>query len=133
MKLMTLSTIALSFCLAGGVSVFAQAGATPEPQPQTQLRHRHHSPEHETRRLTRELNLSPEQAARIEPILAARHQQMRDLRERGSATREQRRAISRSTRGQIDSVLSDQQRQQLHTLRAEHHHGAHRRSAAPAV
>ena len=126
----TLPSIILSMALLGGATAFAQAGPAPGPPPPPAVRaHHHHSPEHETRKLSRELNLTPDQAARIEPILAARQQSMRALRESGNTDRSQRRQIARSTHGQINAVLSETQRRQLHALRAAHHE---RRHQAPA-
>ena len=127
-----------------GSAALAQQQDTTAPQQQSPAQvgehRRHHSPEQETRRLTRQLNLSPEQAAQVEPILAARQDQMRALRTNTSTdpqTRHQQaRAIAQDTRQKLNAVLTAEQREQLDQTRAirhGHRQGGSQTEAAPGL
>src|SRR5919106_490149 len=83
-------------------------------------------------RLTRELDLTPEQVAKISPILdraAAQLQQMR--RDTGQRVRE----ILNETHRQIAPTLTDEQRQKLQRMKERHrrrHWHRHRGPPEPA-
>ena len=89
-----------------------------EPDPQKQAKH-----------LGKKLNLSQDQVAQIEPILAARHEQMEQLHADTSLSQPDRRAkakgIMEDTKTKIEAVLNDQQKQQFEQMLAQrrsHHH-----------
>ncbi len=65
-------------------------------------------------RLTRELDLTEEQRARIDSIV--RHQAVQ-LREINEESRPRVRAVVRETREQIDSVLTTEQRERMREMR----------------
>ena len=123
----TILPAALALVLAGSVA-FAQQ-TTPAPAPDAQQpaaaphHHRHPSPERETARLTKQLNLTADQAAKIEPILADRDQKMKDLWSNTALApqdkHQQMHAIHESTKQQLDAVLTPDQVQQLKAM----HHG----------
>lgn len=80
------------------------AGARAEKDPQRQIRH-----------LSRLLDLSPQQAAALAPVIAQRQQQLSRLRQDTSldnrVRRDRLRSIQRDTDAQIQSVLTDSQKQ----------------------
>jgi protein CpxP len=115
MKRLFLSTslaLALSSTLA-----FAQQTTTPAPAAK---RHAH-NPQRETARLTKKLNLTADQSAKLEPILAARDQKIAALTNDTSispeAMKQQMRTIRQQTRQQLATVLTPDQMQQLHSMR----------------
>jgi protein CpxP len=112
-----LALIVLSSSLA-----FAQAPQAPGADaPQ---HHRHGpNPHRETAMLTKKLNLTPDQAARLEPVLADRDQKIRALRENAALTPDDRksqvRAIHKDTKQQMESILTPDQLSQMKAMR--HH------------
>jgi Spy/CpxP family protein refolding chaperone len=114
---------ALVFALAG-TAAFAQQPDTNQPPPPMH-HHRKPSPEQETRHLTKALNLTPDQAARLEPILANRDQQMQAIHANGQLTqqdaRQQMKALHQSTEQQLAGVLTPDQLQQMKSM----HHDPH--------
>ena len=123
----TILPAALALVLAGSVAFAQQTPTTPAPDAQQPAdaphHHRHPSPERETARLTKQLNLTSDQAAKIEPILADRDQKMKDLWSNTALApqdkHQQMRAIHESTKQQLDAVLTPDQVQQLKAM----HHG----------
>ena len=123
----TILPAALALVLAGSVAFAQQTQTTPAPDAQqpaaTPHHHRHPSPERETARLTKKLNLTTDQAAKIEPILADRDQKMKDLWSNTALApqdkHQQMRAIHENTQQQLDAVLTPDQVQQLKAM----HHG----------
>jgi len=121
----TLWTAALALSLAG-TAAFAQAVPTTPQQDQPQRHEQRHAPNpHKAAlRISRELNLPPDQAAKLEPILAERQQKVMALRADTSLTEEQRRkqmhTIQAATRLQMANVLSPDQMKQLKTMRHKH-------------
>jgi len=123
----TILPAALALVLAGSVVFAQQTPAPPAPDAQQPTaaphHHRHPSPERETAHLTKQLNLTSDQAAKIEPILADRDQKMKDLWSNTALApqdkHQQMRAIHQSTQQQLDAVLTPDQVQQLKAM----HHG----------
>jgi protein CpxP len=128
------AALTLSLALFGG-SAFAQQPQQPQPPQQDQqqapdgqppFHHRHHqpNPERETARLTQQLNLSPEQATKLLPILADRDQKMAALWSNQQFAPQdkhhQMRAIEHSTRQQLEAVLTPEQLQQMRAMRHGH-------------
>jgi protein CpxP len=132
------SVMIIALAAAGSVAAFAQAPQTapqtPDQPQQTRPQHRqfeHHgpNPEFETRMLTRRLNLTPEQAAQVEPILAASHESMKALKPAdGSrpdfkAMHEQRTAIATETKQKLDAVLTPEQQEKFARMHEHMGHG----------
>jgi Spy/CpxP family protein refolding chaperone len=72
-----------------------------------------------------ELDLSPEQRARVEEILRRQQERVQEITRE---TRPQIRALARETRAAVDSVLTGEQRERMQELRARRdrmHKGAH--------
>jgi protein CpxP len=131
MRILKSTGMVLALALAGSVSVYAQATQTPDSS-QTQGEHRqwhHHqpNPQMETRMLTKRLNLTADQAAQVEPILASQQESMKALMPTDGtkpdfqALHAQRKAIMEQTQQKLATVLTPEQQQQL----ANMHHGPH--------
>jgi Spy/CpxP family protein refolding chaperone len=80
-------------------------------------------PQKQTARLSRKLQLTPDQAAKIEPILANRLQQMQQLRGDTSSSKrdvhQKMRALKQDTDSQIQAILTDSQRQQYQQMQQQ--------------
>ena len=130
---------ALALVLAGSAAFAQQTQTTPAPDAQQPAaaphHHRHPSPERETARLTKQLNLTSDQAAKIEPILADRDQKMKDLWSNTELApqdkHQQMRAIHQSTQQQLDAVLTPDQVQQLKAMHHGHRGNGQEQPATP--
>ena len=121
------TSLALSLSLGG----FAQQ-TTPAPDTQGAPvtggeGHRHApNPHQQAMHLSRQLNLTPDQTAKIEPILASRDQQMQALRQNTQLTEgdrhQQMRAINEQSEQGMSGILTPDQMTQLKAMR----HGGHR-------
>jgi periplasmic protein CpxP/Spy len=119
MKRLFLST-SLALALSSSL-VFAQEPAAPTPA----TKHHHaHNPQRETARLTKKLNLSADQSAKLEPILADRDQKIAALTSDSTISpmimKKQMHAIRHQTREQLATVLTPDQLQQMKALRHSH-------------
>ncbi|MGI4828764.1 MAG: hypothetical protein ACRYFU_11320 [Janthinobacterium lividum] len=116
----------LALTLSFGTA-FAQQ--TTDPQSQAEAGYHHHAPnpQRQAAMLTRRLNLTPEQTAKVEPILATRDQQMQALWQNQQLSEQDRHqqmhAIQQQTLQQMSGVLSPDQLTQLKSM---HHHHEHR-------
>jgi len=91
----------------------------------------HHAPnpEHQARRMAKKLGLTPDQQAKLEPILAERVQQMQSVRADAALTEQDRHAkmksIHQDSESRIQAILTDTQKQQYEQMkqerRARHH------------
>jgi protein CpxP len=122
MKRLLLST-SLALALSGTL-VFAQQAAPPAPAPTAPAaKHHAHNPQRETARLTKKLNLTSDQSAKLEPILADRDQKIAALKSDTTISpmiaQKQMHAIHQQTRQQLATVLTPDQLQQMKSL----HHG----------
>jgi periplasmic protein CpxP/Spy len=122
MNRLLLST-SLALALSSTV-VFAQQETAPPPP----AKHHHaHNPQRETARLTKKLNLTADQSAKVEPILADRDQKLAALNNDTTISpmiaKKQMHAIHQQTRQQLATVLTPDQLQQMRALR-RHGHGA---------
>lgn len=127
MKRLLLST-ALTLALTGSVA-FAQQPAAPQDAPPANApMHQHHfhhaNPQRQADRLSKRLNLSADQTAKLAPIFADRQQKFHALMQDQSLTPDQRheqmRAIHQSTEQQLASVLTPDQLQQMKAMRHNH-------------
>jgi Spy/CpxP family protein refolding chaperone len=99
--------------------------ATPTPQsaPQGGANRRQPNPGNQSKMLARALNLTSDQQAQIEPILADRDQRIEALRSNTSlapkARRQQLQAIQQNSKSRIEALLNDTQKQQFEQLLAD--------------
>ena len=130
-------TFALGTALCLGLSTgaaLAQDATTPATTPQDtpsgQEMHHGHGPmttEQQLAHMTKALNLTADQQTQIKPLLDARRQQMMQMHEDKSLTREDRmtkfKALDDDTHAKISAVLNDQQKakfEKMQERRDEH-------------
>jgi periplasmic protein CpxP/Spy len=127
---------------AGAVLASAQAAATDQSSNQAQgtqgRGRRGMNPDRQVQALTKKLNLTADQAAKITPILQDRAQQMQALRADTTVAPADRRAksqgIMNDSNTKIEAVLNDQQKQQYQQmLAARQERRGSRRPAAGAT
>jgi periplasmic protein CpxP/Spy len=129
MKRLLLST-ALTLALSGTAAFAQQSQSTlPEnntPNANAPYHHKHHghpSPQQQADFLSKKLNLSADQTAKLTPIFADRDQKFQTLMQDQSLSQDQRhaqmKAIHQSTEQQLATVLTPDQLQQLKSM----HHG----------
>ena len=123
----------LALSLSFGAA-FAQqsAPATPDATTPSQTMpgggYHHHAPnpQKQAEHLSKELNLTPDQTAKIEPILAARDQQTQALWQNQQLTpqdrHQQMRSIDEQSEQQMSGILTPDQMAQLKAM----HHRGHR-------
>ena len=127
MKRLLLSS-ALTLALMGTAAFAQQAQPTlPEnssPNANAPYHHRGHhapNPQKQAEMISKKLNLSADQTAKLTPILADRQQKTQALFQDQSLTQDQRRAqmkaIRENTQQQLATVLNPDQMQQLKTMR----------------
>ena len=128
---------ALAFVLSGSLALAQQDQPAQQTQPAPQgqsapqgdasqqpaaptHRHRKANPNREAKKLSKTLNLTPDQTTKLEPILADRDQKMAALQENTSLSpddrRTQMRAIHDSSEQQLATVLTPDQVQQMHSM-----------------
>jgi len=109
-----------TFLLVAGVAVMILLGikmlaAAPLPQYGGRRMHRPMTPADHLARMTKQLKLTDEQQAKIKPILEQQHQQMMELRQDTSMSRENRFAKFREVRQEslkkIKPILTPEQQQ----------------------
>jgi Spy/CpxP family protein refolding chaperone len=117
------TTLALVF--SGALALAQQPDAATAP---TSAKTHHHArnPQREAARLSKKLNLSSDQTAKLEPILADRDQKIAALKSDSTITpmiaQKQMHAIHQQTWQQLATILTPDQIQQL---KSRHHgHGA---------
>jgi Spy/CpxP family protein refolding chaperone len=113
MNRLLLST-SLALALSGSLAFAQQQDAAPA----TTAKHHHaHNPQREAAKLSKKLNLSPDQTAKLEPILADRDSKIATLTNDKTISpvvmKQQMRAIHQQTRQQLAAVLTPDQLQQL--------------------
>jgi periplasmic protein CpxP/Spy len=112
----------LALALSGTLAFAQQPDAATAPT--TAKTHQHtHNPQREAARLSKRLNLSSDQTAKLEPILAGRDQKISALKNDPTITpmiaQKQMHAIHQQTREQLAAILTPDQIQQLKSR----HHG----------
>jgi Spy/CpxP family protein refolding chaperone len=122
MNRLLLST-SLALALSGSVALAQQAQQSETPAPAA--KYHASNPQRETARLSKKLNLSADQSAKLEPILADRDQKIAALKNNTTIApvvmQQQMKAIHQQTRQQLSTVLTPDQLQQM---KAHHGHGA---------
>jgi protein CpxP len=111
------AVVAISFS-AAAQTTSAPKGDHPRRSPQEMA-------DHQAKRLSKELNLSADQSAKVEQIMTTRAQEMQALRADGSArpSREQMQANRAKYDDQLKQVLTPDQFAKYTTLAANRHHG----------
>jgi len=122
-------------------SLVAQDNRVQRPSARQQLQHIHipQSIDQELARLTKDLELTPEQQQEVRPVLQEHHDKIQALLDKNpKASRQelgqQIHAISDETHRQIHALLTDHQRELEKAMQQrEHNGGENRRSAPPAA
>jgi len=112
-----LAVLVTAMALTG--TAFAQAQSTPSDAPR---QHMHAmDPQQQLQHMTKALQLTPDQQAKIDPILQQRAQQIQALRADTTLKPADRRAkamaIVQDSSKQIDAVLTDEQRARMKAMR----------------
>ena len=133
----SLCTIAIAGLLGLGMTAFAQDNTTQQPA-DTQAMHgpAHHGmdPDQQLAHMTKALNLTSDQQTQIKPILENQHEQMMQVHQDQSLSRQDKMAkmksLSDDSHGKIEAVLNDQQKQKFEAMqqkmeerRQQHMHG----------
>lgn len=128
----------LALIVLSGSLAFAQAPqqAPSDPQQQTAPTHHHRpNPHRETAMLTKKLNLTPDQSAKLEPILADRDQKIAALKQNTALSQSdfhaQMKSIHQGTKQQLEGILTPDQASQLKSMRR--HHGQPNQPASPGL
>jgi len=130
MKMMTFrrsmigaATLALCTLALSTMPMVAQDNAAPPP-PQGQMGNGHgHGEEHQLERMTKQLNLSPDQVTQVKAIDDNTRQQMMALRNDSSVAGPDRRAkmmaIHQASQDKVRAVLNDDQKTKYDAMQAE--------------
>jgi hypothetical protein len=126
--------VMLTFALPG----FAPAQDNPVQQPSAQTRHMHgpRSMDEELARLTKDLELAPQQQQQVRSLLVEHHDKIQALIDKNpNASRQelgpQIHAISEETHREIHALLSDHQKQLEKVMQQRGHRGDESRRSAP--
>jgi Spy/CpxP family protein refolding chaperone len=117
--------------LLAGAAAFAQQQTVPPPPdantaPATAQHARHpHDPHKTAMKLSKELNLTPDQASKLEPVLTAQSQKLSDLQSNTALSAQeqhkQMHAIHKDTQAQLAGILTPDQLQQMKAMEKAHH------------
>jgi Spy/CpxP family protein refolding chaperone len=110
--------------VVAGSAAFAQSGSTTSQAAPMAPGMRHGmSADEQLARMTKDLNLTPDQATQIKPILVDRQQQMMTLHQDQSMSQDDKMAKMKSLREdsntKIAAVLNDTQKQQFAEMQAK--------------
>ena len=115
-----LCTIALTGLLGLGMTAFAQDQSTPTPPPMHGPRGQMMNPDKQLEHLTKALNLTSDQQTQIKPILEDQQNQMMQLHQDQSLSRDDKMAKAKSlhadTTGKIEAVLDPDQKQKYEAM-----------------
>ncbi len=130
---------ALALAITGGL-ISAQQTQQPAPvERQSGRQHEHHArdPHKAALKLGQKLNLTADQTAKVEPILADHEQKVAALRANTQldpkSRKQQMHALKRDTTQQLSGILTPEQVQQMKAMHHGHHGGAHTDAPAPAA
>jgi Spy/CpxP family protein refolding chaperone len=116
----------LTFGIAASITLAQENAAQPG---QGEHGRGHMDADGQLKHLTQALDLTTDQQAQIKPILAARDQQRQQIFADQSLAEADRhtkmKAIQDATRGKIEAVLTDAQKQKFETMHQHEHHGGH--------
>jgi protein CpxP len=129
MNRLLLST-SLALALSSSLVVAQQQDTAPAPAPAAKAHHAQ-NPQREAARLSKRLNLSSDQTAKLEPILADRDKRIAALTNDTTISpvvmQQQMKAIHQQTRQQLATILTPDQLQQIKS----HHRGQGAPAQAP--
>jgi protein CpxP len=128
---LSLGTVALGSLLIVGLSgsaLLAQDQTAPpaefaqSPAPSSAQQPAHvPNPQHQTKKMVRELGLTPDQQSKIEPLLADRDQQLQSVRSDTTLLQKdgkaKLRAIRQDSDSKVEALLSDTQKQQYEQIK----------------
>ncbi len=118
-----LLTLALACC---GTALYAQQDTMSQGAPQAG-QHRMPSPDQRLQHMTKMLNLTPDQQAKIKPILENEQTQMQGLHQDTSMSRDDRmskaQSIRQSSNDEIKQILTADQQQKWSQAQEERHGG----------
>ena len=122
---------------ASGAALAQQATPAPDTQPPAPVtRHHAPNPSKETARMAKALNLTPDQTAKVEPILSDRDAQIAALNSNTAMAVEDRqvhaKAIRKAAISKLADMLTPGQMQQLKDMRKKHYDN-HETENSPAV
>jgi periplasmic protein CpxP/Spy len=127
--------VVFALTLTGGLALAQTPDPAPAPASQGHFHHKA-NPHREAMWMSKKLNLSADQTAKLEPILADRDQKMATLKSNTSLSPEdkktQMRSIHQDTKQQLDAVLTPDQVQQMKSMRHRHGGAGQNPPAAPA-
>jgi periplasmic protein CpxP/Spy len=116
--------------MLGIIPAVAQDNEVQQPSAQQQLQHIHtpQSIDQELARLTKDLQLTPEQQQKIRPLLEEHHDKIQAVFDKNpTASRQelgpQIHAISDETHHQIHALLTDHQKELEKAMQQREHHG----------
>jgi periplasmic protein CpxP/Spy len=93
------------------------------------------NPQHQAKRMAKQLGLSPDQVAKIEPILADRDQQVQSVRSDSTLAAKDMKmrvhGIRRDSDSKIEAILNDSQKQQYEQIK-QSRKANRQQQAAPA-
>jgi protein CpxP len=126
--------------LGMGGHAIAQKNGTQQPSARQQLQHIHRpqSIDQELARLTKDLELTPQQQQQVRPLLEEHHDKIQALLDKHpEASRQQLapqiHAISDETHTKIHALLTDRQRELEKAMQQREHKGEEHRRPAPPV
>ncbi len=94
------------------------------------------NPQHQAKKMAKELGLTPDQVSKIEPILADRDQQVQSLRSDSTLAPQDRKqrvhGIRRDSDSKIEAILNDSQKQQYEQIKQSRKANKQQQSGAPA-
>jgi periplasmic protein CpxP/Spy len=95
-----------------------------------------HNPQHQAKRMAKQLGLTPDQQSKIEPILADRAQQIQSVRSDTTLAQKDRKAklhgIRQDSDSKIEAVLNDTQKQQYEQIKQSRKANRRQQTAAPS-
>jgi periplasmic protein CpxP/Spy len=130
-----LCAVILALGMAG--RAMAQDNGTQQPSARQQLQHIHtpQSIEQELARLTKDLELTPEQQQQVRPLLQEHHDKIQALLDNNPNASQQQlepqiHAISGETHREIHGLLNDRQKQLEKAMQQREHNGKENRRPA---
>ena len=131
----TLLSAVIALSLTATLASAQQTAPAPSDSnqaPQGGYHHHRPNPHREAAMLSRRLNLTPDQTAKVEPILADRDQKLSTLRSDASlapeARRTQMKSIHLDMQQQLSNILTPEQMQKMQSMR--HRRGNHEQAPA---
>jgi protein CpxP len=121
---------------SGSILLAQDQSAPPAVSSQAQQPAHAHNPQHQAKKMAKELGLTPDQVSKIEPILADRDQQVQSVRSDSTlAPKDMKKRvheIRRDSDGKIEAILNDSQKQQYEQIKQSRKANKQQQAAAPA-